>query len=223
MRTATSSLLLVILFSVNAYAQRTAKSCVEPYLRKQKTITFYIEQGQRIYGLKKGETLASVGAGSGSKEVIYSMGADSLTIYLGDINMGCLSPETIGATTQTLYGLVNRTNTARFIPVMGAIDKTNLPVASIDKLMIENSLHEFTEADDMLRDIREVLKPTGELFILENIARQEGQRHQGCKRLLFTHQTLVDLLKKHRFQLLRHETVTKESPDYQAYVFRKEE
>lgn len=223
MRLFTGLFLLLMLVSLSNFAQRRAKSCVEPYLMKTKAILFYREQGQRIYGLKKGETLASVGAGSGSKEVIYSMGADSLTFYLGDIDMGCLSPEAIGATTQTLYGRANQTNTARFIPVLGAINKTNLPLASIDKLMIENSLHEFTEADDMLRDIRDVLKPTGELYILENIATQEGQRHQGCKRLLFTHQTLVDLLKKHRFQLLRHETVTKESPDYQAYVFRKEE
>ena len=90
----------------------------------------------------------------------------------------CLAPDTIATTVSTFSRLTNRINTATFIPVIGMLTQTKLPKAAIDKLLIDNSLHEFSDPDSILTDIRTCLKPGGTLFILENLTTKSGTLHQ---------------------------------------------
>ena len=100
-------------------AQRSKHPCVYESLLQKDKLEQTLKRYQAIYDFHKSDTLASVGAGSGSKEVIYSMMADSITFYLEDINPRCLTPENLTNTVGQLYNAAGQRNTATFIPVIG--------------------------------------------------------------------------------------------------------
>ena len=168
---------------------------------------------QSIYSFQRNEVIASVGAGSGSKEVIYSMMADSITFYLQDINPTCLTPENLTATVSRLYDAGGRICTAKFISVIGTEKETRLPRQFFDKIIIENTLHELTHPNDLLTSVRTNLKPDGYLYIEDVIAKRSGQKHRGCGKPLYTEDALVQLLSVNGFRLL---AVTVVSPRIEA-------
>ncbi|MBC8152079.1 MAG: methyltransferase domain-containing protein [Bacteroidetes bacterium] len=161
-----------------------------------------LERHQPIYDFRKGDKLASVGAGGGSNEVIYSMMADSLVFYLQDINPTCLTPEILRATVNQLYNAAGRTCTATFTPVIGTEKETRLPSQFFDKIIIENTLHELTHPSDLVASIRANLKPDGYLYVEDFMAKRPGQKHRGCRKPLFTEEALVKLFDVNGFRLV---------------------
>lgn len=207
--------LIILLWFVNsgAIAQRTKTPCVYEYLTRKDNLEQTLMRYQSIYDFHNGDTLASVGAGSGSKEVIYSMMADSITFYLQDVNPVCLTPDNLTTTVSRLYDAGGRTCTAKFIPVVGTERETRLPRRFFDKIIIENTLHELTHPNDLLTSVRANLKPEGYLFIEDLIAKRPGQKHRGCGKPLYTEDALVQLLNVNGFRLL---SVTVVSPRIEA-------
>jgi len=52
-------------------------------------------------------------------------------------------------------------------PILGSIDDPKLPPASIDMALMVDVYHELSRPQEMLRHIREALKPGGRLVLLE--------------------------------------------------------
>lgn len=207
------------LFVAEAVAQRTKNPCVYEYLTQKDKLEQTLTRYRAIYDFRKGEILASVGAGSGSKEVIYSMMADSLTFYLQDINPTCLTPENLANTVNRLYRAADRTCTASFVPVIGTERETRLPRQFFDKIIVENTLHELTHPNELLVSIRANLKPGGYLFIEDIIAKRPGQQHRGCGKPLFTEAALVQLLSVNGFHLLAVTVVSPRIETDKVYKF----
>jgi SAM-dependent methyltransferase len=155
---------------------------------------------QPIYNFRKGEVIASVGAGLGFQEVVYSLMADSLTFYLQDINISGLATQNLESNVQQIYRNAGHTycNTT-FLTYRGTETNTNLPDQTFDKIIAEHSLHEFTHPSEMLQSIRSNLKPGGILFILEQIAKRLNRKYPVCGRTMFTEQSLVTLLDENGF------------------------
>ncbi|RRB07670.1 hypothetical protein [Larkinella rosea] len=159
-------------------AQFEDNGCLSKHFTKRENIEWLLNSYRRIYDFHKQEKLASIGAGSGEREIIYSMMDDSLVFYLQDINPVCLQPENLALTVRQVYQIAGRRNTASFIPYRGNEKETRLPIHFFDKIIIENSLHEFTYPNEMLISIRSNLKKDGYLFIWELIARRNGRKHK---------------------------------------------
>jgi ubiquinone/menaquinone biosynthesis C-methylase UbiE len=51
--------------------------------------------------------------------------------------------------------------------VLGTVDNPRLPRGALDMALLVDVYHEFSEPQTMLRRIREALKPTGRLVLLE--------------------------------------------------------
>ncbi len=195
-------MLFVWFVTTAAVGQRAKHPCVYEYLMRKDKLEQTLKRYQAIYDFRKSDTLASVGAGGGSKEIIYSMMADSITFYLQDINPTCLTPENLMTTVRQLYNAAGRTNTATFIPVIGTERETRLPRQLFDKVIIENTLHELTYPTDVLTSVRANLKPNGSLFIEDFVAKRPGQKHRGCGKPLYTEEALIQLLDANGFRLL---------------------
>lgn len=206
-------ILFVLFVTTVAVAQRSKHPCVYENLLQTDKLEQTLKRYQAIYNFRKSNTLASVGAGSGTKEVIYSMMADSITFYLQDINPICLTPENLTNTISQIYNAGGRTNTATFIPVIGTERETRLPRQFFDKIIIENTLHELTYPNELLSSVRANLKPDGSLFIEDFIAKRPGQKHRGCGKPLYTEEALIQLLDRNGFRLL---DVTVVSPRIEA-------
>jgi len=213
--------LLILLWFVAtaAVAQRTKNPCLyESLLRKDKREEA-IRSHQSIYDLHAGDTLASIGAGGGSKEIIYSMMADNLVLYLQDINSVCLTPEIVRVTVSELYNAAGLTATATFIPIIGTEKETRLPNQLFDKIIIENTLHELTYPGEVLANVRINLKPGGYLYIEDFMAKRPGQKHRGCGKPLFTEEALVLLLDHNGFRLLESAFTYPGNVDSKIYKF----
>jgi ubiquinone/menaquinone biosynthesis C-methylase UbiE len=113
----------------------------------------------RLLRVKKGATVADIGAGSGyitirMAKIVGPMGK----VYASDIQAGMLT---------LLQQNVAKAKLDNIVPVLGAIDDPKLPQGSIDLAIMVDVYHEFSEPQKMLQRIRESLKPDGRLVLLE--------------------------------------------------------
>ncbi|NID12265.1 class I SAM-dependent methyltransferase [Fibrivirga algicola] len=178
-------------------------------------IAFY----KSLYGFEKGEKIASVGAGRGLREVVYSMMADSLTLYIQDINQAALDPELVTEYAALVYEKAELPVTASFHLVKGTVEKTNLPKSTFDKVLLEHSLHEFTQQEKMLLDIRKTMKPGGKLFVWELMAKRPGRKHRYCKKQMITEPELLALTAKTGFTFVKSVRVFSDVRNGRLYSF----
>jgi precorrin-6B methylase 2 len=126
-----------------------------------------------LAGITPGATVADIGAGKGwlTVELARAVGPGG-RVYAEDID-----PNVLQAIRKTAAeeGLDN------IEVVKGAIDNPRLPRDSLDAAIIISAYHEMSAPDAMLRHIRESLKPTGRLVLVEPTSRlvapnREAQR-----------------------------------------------
>lgn len=186
-----------------------------------KNIEWLLATYQSIYNFCPKEKIASIGAGQGVREVVFSLMADSLTIYVQDINPYWLEPNKLGILVREVYKEANRAEcTTTFVPVRGSVKATKLPEQFFDKIIVENSLHEFDFQDDMLKSIRANLKPNGQLFIWEATANNLQSIHSDCGKPMFTNTSLVKLLTKNGFSFVDKIVIPPKRWNNVVYTFR---
>ncbi|HEY1304591.1 MAG TPA: methyltransferase domain-containing protein [Vicinamibacterales bacterium] len=113
----------------------------------------------RLLKIQKGSTVADVGAGSGYITLKLARAVGPMgKVYANDIQQGMLD---------LLQKNVAKAKAANVIPVLGAIDDPKLPADSIDLAIMVDVYHEFSQPQKMLQGLREALKSTGRLVLLE--------------------------------------------------------
>ena len=160
-----------------------------------------MQKSLETYQFKPYETIASIGASSGVWEIWFASQVDNLTFYLQDIDLQNCNQEEINYGLKYYENSLNKKIIGKFIPIIGNHYQTNLPTNIFDKILIINSLHEFLFISDILQDVKKCLKPSGKLFIEEQIAEISGEIHEGCGRRLFTQGELIDCLSMNDFEL----------------------
>jgi len=117
------------------------------------------DEALNIIGIKKGSSVADVGAGSGYMTVRLSkrVGANGV-VYAVDIQ-------------QAMLDLLDKRLKAGRIgnvrPVLGVPDDPNLPANAIDLAILVDVYHEFSQPQAMLRRLHDALKPGAKLVLLE--------------------------------------------------------
>mgnify|MGYP002777653387 CR=1 FL=1 len=209
-------LLFLLLKPLAGHAQIAANDSVAaPY---PSAIESLLTSFQPIYDFQKGEVIASIGAYDGEREIIFSMMADSLTFYLQDINPIMLEPEQVAVRAEFWYNQANLTDrNVVFNSVRGREKDTRLPERFFDKILIENSLHEFTYPKEMLLSVARNLKPGGRVFIGEIMVGWRGQRHEGCLKRLYTEKQLLKLLDETGFVCKRIVSVNPDCSEYKVF------
>ena len=158
-----------------------------------------MQKSLEIYQFKPFETIASVGASGGIWEIYFASQVDNLTFYLQDINPQVCNQEEIDYGVKYYEKLLKKNIIGNFIPIIGNHRRTNLPQKYFDKILIINSLHEFENINNILKDLRECLKTNGKLFIEELITETRGEVHEGCGKVLFTQGELIPILIRNGF------------------------
>jgi len=112
-----------------------------------------------IISVKKGSTVADIGAGSGYMTVrLAKRVGDKGMVYANDIQPAML---------ELLERRLKSAKLTNVTPILGSIDDPKLPPASIDMALMVDVYHELSRPQEMLRHIREALKPGGRLVLLE--------------------------------------------------------
>jgi ubiquinone/menaquinone biosynthesis C-methylase UbiE len=110
-------------------------------------------------GIAKGSSVADIGAGSGAitwrlAERVGPTGK----VYANDIQPRML---------ELLRQNMAQRRLTNVETVLGAVDDPKLPPASVDLELLIDVYHEFSHPQEMLRHLRESLKPGGRLVLLE--------------------------------------------------------
>jgi len=112
-----------------------------------------------VLKIPKGAVVADVGAGSGYMTVKLSkrVGPTGM-VYANDIQ-----PEML-----RLLGLRLKADKITNVTlVQGEVDNPRLPAGTLDLELLVDVYHEFSRPQTMLKQLREALKPTGRLVLLE--------------------------------------------------------
>jgi ubiquinone/menaquinone biosynthesis C-methylase UbiE len=156
---------------------------------------------ENIYQFQSGDIIASIGASAGVWEIAFASQFPNLnlTFYLEDIDPNNCNIGEVNYGLKYYEKLLGKPLNGTFIPVLGTEISTNLPKNHFNKVLIINSLHEFSEQKAMLQDIHQILKKDGLLFIEELITQVSGTLHEGCQKRLFTETELITLVEKQGF------------------------
>jgi len=113
----------------------------------------------RAMGLRDGDVVADLGTGTGyfARRVARAI-APSGRVYAVDIQ-----PEMIAL----LKRNVERAGLANVVPVLGTADDPKLPPGSVDWILLVDVYHELQAPKAMLARMREALKPTGKVALVE--------------------------------------------------------
>jgi ubiquinone/menaquinone biosynthesis C-methylase UbiE len=113
----------------------------------------------RLLKIQKGSTVADVGAGSGYITLKLARAVGPMgKVYANDLQPGMLD---------LLQKNVAKAKVTNVVPILGGMDDPKLPADSIDLAIMVDVYHEFSEPQKMLQHLREALKPTGRLVLLE--------------------------------------------------------
>ncbi|OJW73964.1 MAG: hypothetical protein BGO59_12530 [Spirosoma sp. 48-14] len=193
---------------------------INKWYTKKEGIDWLLAHYRPIYDFRPNEKVASIGAGQGIREVAFSLMVDSLTVYLQDLDPYWFEPDRLTILIQAIYKSAARDAcSATFVPVRGKEKETKLPKQYFDKIIVENSLHEFTYQAEMVQQIRENLKPNGQLFVWEAIATKPNRKHTDCRKPMFTDDTLIKLLTDNGFRFVSKTVVDPRRRKDAVFIF----
>jgi FkbM family methyltransferase len=127
----------------------------------------------RLAGITPGATVADIGAGNGWLTILLARAVGpGGRVYAVDIDPSAL---------QDIRKRARAAGLDNVEVVEGAIDDPRLPRESLDAAFLLSAYHEMSAHDAMLRHIRESLKPSGRLVLVEPTSRivapdREAQR-----------------------------------------------
>jgi len=159
-------------------------------------------------GVRKGMTVADVGAGVGyfSLRLANRVG-DAGKVYANDVQ-----PEMLTMLKQRAA----KAKVSNIIPVLGTESDPKLPAKSMDLILLVDVYHEFSQPQAMLQKLRQALKDDGMLVLLE--FRKEDPRIP----IRPEHKMTVDEVKAEVTpEGFRLEKVLKDLPRQHIFIFRK--
>ena len=119
----------------------------------------HIDRVMDLLSITPGKSVADIGAGSGWFTVrAAAKVAPSGTVYAEDIN-----PKAIDYINQRAA----REKLPNIHPVLGDIDDTRIPVASVDAVLMLKAYHEFAQPIPLMEKLRLSLKPGAKVGIID--------------------------------------------------------
>jgi ubiquinone/menaquinone biosynthesis C-methylase UbiE len=198
-----TTIIISLIFGFNGFAQETKKFdrfkvYSKDTISLKKNYQFHLSQ----IDVKKGEKVASVGAGNGDQELQISIFNEDIDWTLQDIDSIALNRKDFNEVLHYFEDLTQKSINEKFSFIIGNEKKTNLPEDTYDKILIINTYHEITERASILTDIHRALKKNGKVIIVESMAKKKGQRHAGCHDLKLLEPDFLREMEEFNFKFL---------------------
>lgn len=170
------------------------------------------EEVIRIMGLKPGNVVADLGAGTGyfTRRLAKAVAPTGL-VYAVDIQ-----PEMIAL----LKGNMEKAGIRNVVPVLSEGDDPKLAEESLDWVLLVDVYHELQQPKAMLARMREALKPAGRVALVEYRLEGLTALHIREEHRMSTAQVLAEwepagfrLVKLHEFLPTQHFFVFEKTPD----------
>ncbi len=152
-----------------------------------------LEKEMGFYDLRHGDKLFEIGAGDGFLTCILSMYDADLTIYSNEIKQFLLEYAELNYNEIKEYVHLNE-----IVQIKGSKSNPNIPEI-VDKVIIRNSFHHFSQKKKMLKNIHKALASNGELILLEIM--------NGDCELLMTKEEILNEIQQAGFNLVDEEII----------------
>lgn len=179
-----------------------------PYLCGYVTPTFdqmehNYEYFHKHLGCKPHETVASIGAGNGYVEVQIAAFVENVNWYIQDIDSTCCNQAEFKNVLSHYEKLKGSTIQGTFELIVGKEKLTNLPKNTFERIIFHNSYHEITYRKEIMDDVKDILKPRGEVVIMEKITKKNKKElHGDCKLPKFSEKELISEMESFSFKLV---------------------
>ena len=166
----------------------------------------------RTMALKKGDAVADLGAGTGyfTRRLARAVGPPGV-VYAVDIQPEMLT---------LLKANMEKAGVRNVVPVLGEVDDPKLTPSSLDWVLLVDVYHELQQPKATLAKVREALKPTGRVALVEYRLEGLTALHVREEHRMSTKQVLAEwepagfrLVKLHEFLPVQHFFVFEKAPD----------
>jgi SAM-dependent methyltransferase len=206
-------ILVLVVLNFQSFAQNIDEKeiaslqvkCRGVYFPNKKIIADSWGKSLSFFDIKEGDNVADIGSKSMTFIGILSVFTPKANFYCEDIDSTCTTPEQAKKVIDYYSKIKGEPINSTLIPIIGTETSTTLATAFFDKVIIDNSLHEFSEKVLMMKDIKRILKKDGLLYLLESIGRTNGELHMGCNQVLFDEAHLVEFITKQGFKFIKSE------------------
>lgn len=173
------------------------------------------ENYYHLAGCQPGETIASIGAGNGLKEIQISYFVEDITWYLQEIDSARLYDfYDVLAHHENIAG----TPSATFNLVVGTEKSTSLPKATFDRILMINVFHEIEARKDIMMDVHKLLKENSVMVIMERMGKNPGEIHGDCKYPRLIEADFLAEMEGYGYRL-SHKQLGEEMSNLMFYVF----
>ncbi len=189
------------------------------YISDYKLLEKIYQKEYKNYEFQPGEVIAEIGAANLFFSLSNMCFKDSLTFYVQDLNIRCLSEENIQKGKEHFTKLrAEGPLKGNIYVVQGDTNHSNLPKNTFDKVVLRLVYHEFKNPEQNLKDIYEILKPDGILYIGENVQKKQNKMKKcGLHR---TQENLIQEIENEGFKLEKIVYKSK-NENYKVFKFVK--
>jgi predicted methyltransferase len=147
-------------------------------------------------GLSQGQVAADIGCGAGyfALKLSHEVGPGGQVLA---VDTRKLPLAFLGA-----RGLLRGQHNIRVR--LGASDDPRLPAGAVDRILVSNTYHEFTNAGDMLERMRKSLRPGGRLVVLDRSAAGADAAGEGADHIVSPERVRREL-GEHGFKLSEYD------------------
>mgnify|MGYP003383960506 CR=1 FL=1 len=166
----------------------------------EETLKFYRNEIELI-NLKSGDTLVDIGAGYGYVNALYASLVPNIFQVLLDTDKKVLSRSNLKQAYKEIRKSTHSAFNFNYDFKISLKDSIPLDPSSCNKILCRRSLHEFTEPSKMLKEIRRVLKDSGEVGIIEAQPKRKGIRDDYCGLPYLMPDEIIKMFTDHKFIL----------------------
>jgi predicted methyltransferase len=166
----------------------------------------------RTMGLRDGDVVADVGAGTG----YFTRRLARAVAPRGRVYAVEIQPEMIALLKQG----VEKAGLTNVVPVLGTAEDPRLPPAALDWILLVDVYHELQQPKAVLAKMREALKPTGRVALVEYRLEGPTALHIREEHRMSPKQVLAEwepagfrLAARHEFLPTQHFFVLEKAPD----------
>jgi ubiquinone/menaquinone biosynthesis C-methylase UbiE len=190
----------ILLMMVNLYVNTSfsqIKNLDSSLISKNKLVNDFLS-------LTDKDAVADIGTSSGYSLVPIAGANPNIIFTVEDIDSATLNRKKLIAQIKR-FG--NKANINQFNIVYGTETSTNLPAAIFTKVLLFDVVHEMSDRQTMLHDIKRILQKGGSLFIEEVLVYKPAKKERHCNYPFFTEAAFKQLMLENEF-ILKKEKIS---------------
>ena len=175
----------------NIYAQKLDTDS----LTQQKLSTII-----QFLNLSPTDKIADVGTSSGYSLIPIANKYPDIIFTVEDIDSGSLNRKKL---IKQIKKFGNIAKIEHFNIIYGTEASTNLPTATFNKVLLFDVVHEFSDRNTMLQDVKRILSKNGSVFIEEILVHKPIKKDRICNYPFFTEDAFKALMMENNFKLVK--------------------